>query len=70
MRPRVKPFRKESVVELLLLRDKLGLQKYRKTVPRDPEEKQILLESALEKIKKAEQNNFKPIGDHKRRFRA
>jgi hypothetical protein len=70
MTSRVKPFRKESVVEILLLRDKLGLQKYRKTLSRDPEERQILLELALEKIKKAELNNFKLIGNHKRRFRA
>jgi len=69
MTSRVKPFRKESVVELLLLRDKLGLQKYRKTLSRDPEKRQILLELALEKIKKAELNNFKPLGNHKRRFR-
>lgn len=59
--------RKTSIVEMLLLRERLGLRRYRKTAPRDPEEKEILLELALKKIEKAERNNFTPLGFRKRR---
>ena len=54
---------------MLLLRDRLCLQKYRKTAKRDPEKKELLLELALKKIEKAERNNFISVGFRKRRVR-
>jgi hypothetical protein len=54
---------------MLLLRDRLGLRKYKKTAKRDPEKKELLLELALKKIEKAERNNFFPVGFRKRRVR-
>jgi hypothetical protein len=54
---------------MLVLRDRPGLQRYRKTVPRDPEKKKLLLELALKRIEKAERDNFFPIGFRKRRVR-
>jgi len=59
--------RKASAVEMLVLRDRLGLRKYRKTAPRDPEKRKILLDLALKKIEKAERDNFILIGFRKRR---
>lgn len=56
-----------SKVEILLLRDRLGIGRYRKSRKRDPEKRKILLELALSKIKKAERNDFIPLGYRKRR---
>ncbi len=54
---------------MLLLRDRLGLRKYKKTAKRDPEKKELLLQLALKKIEKAERDNFIQIGFRKRRVR-
>jgi len=61
--------RKASSVEMLVLRDRLGLRRYRKTVPRDPEKKKLLLELALKRIEKAERDNFVSLGFRRRRVR-
>jgi len=54
---------------MLLLRDRLGLRKFKKTAKRDPEKKELLLQLALKKIEKAERDNFIPVGFRKRRVR-
>ena len=69
MRAAAKKIKKGSAIEMLLLRDRLGLRKYRKTAKRDPEERELLLELALKKIEKAERNNFISVGFRKRRVR-
>ncbi|MFO7865948.1 MAG: hypothetical protein R6V02_03925 [Candidatus Aminicenantes bacterium] len=56
-----------SKVEILLLRDRLGMGRYRKLRKRSPEKRKILRELALSKIKKAEENDFIPLGFRKRR---
>jgi hypothetical protein len=58
-----------SSIEMLLLRDRLGLARYRKTDKRDPEKRKLLLELALEKIEKAERGNYALLGSRKRRVR-
>ena len=58
-----------SSVEMLLLRDRLGHKRYRKTAKRDPEKRKLLLELALERIEKAERGNYTLIGPRKRRVR-
>jgi len=57
---------------MLLLRDRLGYRRYRKTAKRDPEKRQLLLALALKRIEKAERGNYIVIGPRKRRvkFRA
>lgn len=60
-------FRKDSTTDFLLIRERLGLQKYRKTSKRDPDKNKMLLELALKKIKKAERSNFISVGYRKRR---
>jgi hypothetical protein len=56
-------------VEMLLLRDRFGYKRYRKTAPRDPEKRRLLLELALEKIAKAERGNFTLVGPRRRRVK-
>ena len=60
---------KASATEMLLLRDRLGLRKYRKTAKRDPEKRDLLLKLALKKIEKAEHDNYISVGFRKRRVR-
>ena len=69
MRPEGKTRQKTSATEMLLLRDRLGLRKYKKTAKRDPEKRELLLQLALKKIEKAERDNFIPVGFRKRRVR-
>ncbi len=64
---RKRKFRKDSTTDFLLIRERLGLQKYRKTSKRDPDKNKMLLELALKKIEKAERNNFISVGYRKRR---
>jgi len=61
--------RRSSTVEFLLLRDQLGLGRFRKTAARDPGKREILLKLALGRIEKAERDNFIPLGPRKRRVR-
>ena len=67
MTVRKRPYQKTSVTDILLLRERLGLRKYRKTAKRDPQKRELLLKLALEKIEKAEKNNYIPVGFRKRR---
>lgn len=69
MKIKIRPYKSDSAVEVLLLRDQLGMKKYRKQLIRKPEEKEILLELALNKIRKAEKNSFIPIGFRKRQVK-
>jgi hypothetical protein len=67
MTVRKRPYQKTSVTDILLLRERLGLRKYRKTAKRDPQKRELLLRLALKKIEKAEKNNYIPVGFRKRR---
>lgn len=57
-----------SSIEMLLLRDRLGYRRYRKTAQRDPEKRQLLLALALKRIEKAERGNYIAIGPRRRRL--
>jgi hypothetical protein len=54
-------------LEFLLLREKLGLKRYRKTLARDQEKKQILLQLGLKKIEEREKNDFLPLEFRRRK---
>jgi hypothetical protein len=58
-----------SSTEMLVLRDRMGLGRYRKTAKRDPEKSALLVQLALRKIEKAERDNFLPVGFRRRRVR-
>ena len=67
MKRRVRKYEEQSPLELLLLREKLGLKRYRKTLGRDEEKKQILLQLGLKKIEESEKKDFLPLGFKRRR---
>jgi hypothetical protein len=67
MKRRVREFEEQSPLESLLLREKLGMKRYRKTLPRDREKKQILLRLALKRIEERERNDFLPLGFRRRK---
>ena len=52
--------------DLNLLRDKLGLRRYRKQMKRDEEERRILIDLGLKKIQEREEKDFILI-EYKRR---
>jgi hypothetical protein len=69
MRRRVREFEEQSPWDPLLLREKLGLKRYRKTLGRDEEKKQILLQLGLKKIEEREKNDFLPLGFRRRKVK-
>ena len=69
MRPAGEARQQTSAVEMLLLRDRLGLRRFKKTAKRDPEKKELLLDLALKKIEKAERDDFIQVGFRRRRVR-
>jgi len=68
MKIRRNKYREESPVEYLLLRERLGLGRYRKTKQRDPEKRRLLLKLNLCRIEEAEKDDFTLIGDRRRRL--
>jgi hypothetical protein len=69
MKKRVKKYEEISPVEFLLLREKLGLKRYRKTAKRDEEKRKILLELGLKKIEEKEKDDFIPVGYRRRKVK-
>ncbi len=65
---RVRKYEEASPVEFLLLREKLGLRRYRKRTKRDEEERKILLGLALRKIQEKEKDDFIQLGYRRRRI--
>lgn len=68
MKVRTKKYEDISPVEFLVLRDKLGLKRYRKTTKRDPEERKVLLELGLKKIEEKEKDDFISVGYRRRKL--
>ena len=63
-----KPYRSIPVVEFLLAREEIGAGRDRKRRPRDPEERAVLMDLALHKMEKADQNLFVSVGFRRRRI--
>ncbi len=68
MAKRVKKYEDSSPIEVLRLRERLGLKKYRKTRERDEEEKRLLLRIWLRQIEEKEKKDFKLIGFRRRKI--
>ncbi|MGB9715918.1 MAG: hypothetical protein ACPL1G_05885 [Thermodesulfovibrionales bacterium] len=68
MKLRKRKFKETLPIESLLLRDRLGIKKYRKYAKRDPDKKEILLRLALKKIAEKEENDFISIGYRRRKI--
>lgn len=69
MKVRVKKYEDVSPVGLLVLRDSLGLKRYRKSNKRDEEEREILLDLGLKKMEEKEKDDFIPVGYRRRRLK-
>jgi hypothetical protein len=69
MKARIRKYEELSPVEFLLLRQKLGLKRYRKSAKRDEGERRILLDLGLKKIEEKELNDFIPIGFRRRKVK-
>lgn len=69
MKARIKKFEDISPVEFLVLRDRLGLRRYKKTMKRDEAERNILIDLGLKKIEEREKDDFIPVGYRRRRLK-
>ncbi len=69
MRVKRKKFQEVSPLEFLLLREELGLNRFRKVKKREPEKREVLIELALERMKKKEENDYQVIGERRRRLK-
>jgi len=69
MKVRMKKYEEVSPVEFLLLREKLGIRRYRKNMKRDEDEKKILLDIGLKKIEEKEKYDFFPLGPRRRKVK-
>lgn len=69
MKIRQKTFEEGGAVEMLLLREELGLSRYRKVREREPEKRRLLLELALRKMDEAECDDYLPVGFRRRRLK-
>jgi hypothetical protein len=69
MKVRMKKYEEVSPVEFLLLREKLGIRRYRKSIKRDEGEKKILLDIGLKMIEEKEKDDFIPLGYRKTRIK-
>ena len=69
MRKRTRKYEDLSSVDFLLLREDLGLGRYRKHRERDKEERRILMDLALKKISKKEENDFILVEKKRRKLR-
>ncbi len=67
MKVRMKKYEEVSPVEFLLLRERLGIKRYRKSMKRDEDEKKILLDLAVKKIEEKEKDDFILTGYRKRK---
>ncbi len=69
MKVRRKKFEEVSPIDFLLLREKLGIKRYRKQVKRDTEEREILLDLAIKKMEEKEKDDFILIGNRRRKIK-
>jgi len=69
MKQRIRKFEERSPVEFLLLREQLGMKRYRKRLQRDEEKRKILLELGLKKIEEKEKEDFIPLGYRRRKVK-
>jgi hypothetical protein len=69
MKPRIKKYEEGSPVEFLLLRERLGMNRYRKRLKRDEEKRKILLELGLKRIEEREKDDFILVGYRRRKVK-
>jgi hypothetical protein len=62
MKLRIKKFEEGSPIEFLLLREQLGMGRYRKRSKRDEQKRKILLELGLKRIEEKDKDDFILVG--------
>lgn len=67
MKRKIRPFKEQSPIAFLLLREKLGLKRYRKKIKRDKEKRKILLNLGLKKMAEKEKDDFILVGFRRRK---
>lgn len=67
MKTKINKYSDDSPVDSLVMREKLGLKRYRKMAKRTTEEKNILMRLALKKMEEKEKDDFIPLGFRRRR---
>ena len=69
MKHRIRKYEEVSPIEFLLLREQLGMGRYRKHTKRYEEKRKILLELALKKIEEKEKDDFILVGYRRRKVK-
>jgi hypothetical protein len=69
MKVRMKKYEEGSPIEFLLLREQLGMGRYRKHTKRYEEKRKILIELALKKIEEKEKDDFILVGYRRRKVK-
>ena len=69
MKEKRRKYEDQSAVDFLLLRDKLGLRRYRKQKKRDEEERRILIDLGLKIIEEKEDKDFILIEKKRRKLK-
>jgi hypothetical protein len=69
MKQRIKKYEEGSSSEFLLLRERLGMGRYRKRLKRDEGKRKILLELGLKKIEEKERDDFFLLGYRRRKVK-
>jgi hypothetical protein len=69
MKQRTKKYEEGSPVEFLLLRERLGMGRYRKRSKRDEEKRKILMELGLKRIEEKEKDDFIQVDYRKRKVK-
>lgn len=67
MKIRKTKFEYISPIDILVLREKLGMKRYRKMSGRAPEKRKVLLNLALKKMEEEEKDDFILIGFRRRK---
>jgi hypothetical protein len=67
MKTKRRKYEEISPVDFLVLRERIGVRRYRKTAKRGEEERRILLEISLKRIDEKERDDFIPLGPRRRR---
>ena len=69
MRERRRKYEEQGPVDFLLLRDRLGIGRFRKTRARAAEKKELLLDLWMRTIAEREKNDYIPLGPRRRRLK-
>ncbi|MEA5112551.1 MAG: hypothetical protein VB050_00840 [Geobacteraceae bacterium] len=66
---RKRTYEEKSPVCARLEREQLNIGRYAKSTPRDPEKRRILLDLAVEQVRRAEEGDYIRIGHRRRKVK-